>query len=304
MLLRLSLCVGLCIAVLAKPPCALNWLHAPRTAANFCLSVQHACNEIEFLKQAYSAKNVRMAHGCATLEPDGTAHGNRFHKGLSAKDMDRLQTYVTVLRPPRERILSNYCEGATGHHGLSPELQKELRDHMVERADWIDDEAVRNSLSFYLAQPYSRGCYVRMLTGSMCSDADVVVDEALTKQAIANLDQFLFVGVSENYTSTVEVFLKTVASAGHIVDPTTFQVNQPVGSAGGAGMSSSLSHRLKLQPAHHLELRMKGEQSHNAQCEGAVGLLAPKVEDAFDQQVYDHAKKVFVARYGGVLAAG
>jgi len=282
-----AVCITVFDVVLAKSPCALNWLHPPRTPANFCLSVQHACNEVGFLRQAELSSGVRMAHGCATLEPEGSAYGNRFHRPVDTADLRRLQTFVVVLRPPGERMLSHFCEGPQGHQGLTDEQAADLRTKVLDRRDYVDDEAVLASVSFYLAHSYSRGCYVRMLTGSMCSDADVVVDQELTDRAIKNLDQFLFVGTSENYTATVDAFLRTVVRAKHIVDPTTF-----------VGGETSVSFRA----AHRRELQMKGQLSHNVPCEQALdtllltGQLLPPA-DPFDQQVYDHARTMFATQY-------
>jgi hypothetical protein len=264
------------------------------------LSIQHACDERSFLKQAKSSTDVRMAHGCPTLKPFGSAYGNRYHKGVSGGEKDMLNTFVTVLRPPRERFMSNFCDGLQHHHGLSEEHKENLGFKMTHNGKWDNVSAVQESLQAYVAESkITFGCYVRMLTGSMCSDADVVVDEALTQEAIANLDQFLFVGVSENYTSTVEVFLKTVASAAHAVDAGTFVVNEGVQPA---------DYRYELSSPDRVELRVVGEGSHNVACEKIARMLLAtgkvKYADKFDQQVYDHAKKLFQKFAANATAIG
>jgi len=148
-------------------------------------------------------------------------------------------------------------------------------------------------LAFYAEQSYSRGCYVRMLTGSMCSDADVVVDQELTDRAIKNLDQFLFVGTSENYTATVDAFLRVAATALPAVDPSTFHANHGVAEDRWT---------YRLQPAARIEKTIVAELSHNLECERAADIMVHtgkvKYDDPFDQAVYERAKVLFETKFG------
>jgi len=242
-----------------------------------------------FLKQAKASTDVRMAHGCPTLKPFGSAYGNRYHKGISNADLDILNTFVTVLREPRERFMSNFCDGMQHHHGLSEDLKQSLSFKMTHNGKFDNVSAVQESLQAYVDESkITRGCYVRMLTGFMCSEADIVVDEDLTKEAIKNLDQFLFVGTSEDYTKTVRVFLQTMATAAHAVDVATFVVNE------GANVAD---YRYELQEADRVELRIVGEGSHNTACERVARMLLVtgkvKYNDPFDDAVYERAKALF-----------
>jgi hypothetical protein len=197
-----------------------------------------------------------------------------------------------VLRRPKERFVSNFCDGPQHHHGLSEDARLDLSVALGDITKLDNMTRWMEGMAHYAAQPYSRGCYVRMLTGSMCSDADVVVDEALTKQAIANLDQFLFVGVSESYPKVVDAFLRVAATALPHVDPSTFQVNQGKAQDEWA---------YRLQPAVRVEKTVIAEASHNVACEKLAHMMVNtgkvRYEDPFDQQVYDHAKELFATKF-------
>jgi hypothetical protein len=53
----------------------------------------------------------------------------------------------------------------------------------------------------------NKGCYVKMLNGHQCHE-NVTITPTMVVRATSHLKKFLFVGIFEEYTKSVEVFLK------------------------------------------------------------------------------------------------
>ena len=97
-----------------------------------------------------------MAHGCPVLQPSGTSYGNRYHDGLTVKDIESdLDTYVTILRDPTTRFVSSFCEGMTHHHGLSHQLKTQVNAVFNHDANWKTNEtAIIKNFKHYTQLPY------------------------------------------------------------------------------------------------------------------------------------------------------
>lgn len=236
--------------------------------------------------------DVRMAHGCPVLKPTGSSIGNRYHKPVNSNEFSKLNTFVTVLRHPKERFISNFCDGAPHHHGLNDELKNEMQLKLTHGNKFDNLTAVHESLSHYNSLHYVYGCYVKMLTGFMCSDADVVVNEELTKKAIENLNKFLFVGISVNYQHTVNSFISLMSTAVHVIDPSTFKINKN---------KNPDEYIYKLSKPDSIEYKIIGENSHNTNCEKIVKMLIDTKKilynDTYDELIYNHAYYLFKTKF-------
>ena len=98
-----------------------------------------------------------MAHGCPTLQPIGTSHGNRYHAGLSDQDMQsKLTSFVTILREPTARIISSFCDGISLHPGLGQKMKDHVNKKFNEHVNWRNNEtAIMLNFQFYTSQHYT-----------------------------------------------------------------------------------------------------------------------------------------------------
>lgn len=181
--------------------CSYIWLHSPKTASTFCLTIQHACNASEFHKHVNSSTNIVVRKGCAMTYPVGTAYGNRWHNPVNNYGL--LHRHVGIFREPKHRILSSFLD-SIHFEGLPRKLSNKLKNSF--QAATTPQECVIN-FNIYLSLPCNYGCYTKMLNGLGCH-ADVELTEAMLKHALFVVNQFFFVGVFEKYEESIRLFLE------------------------------------------------------------------------------------------------
>ena len=273
--------------------CRLKWLHPPKTVSTFCLSIQHACNEVVFLDHATQSNGHRMAHGCPILTPVGSAEGNRFHGPLSKSEINNadLNDFVTVLREPSSRIISTFCDGVDLHYGLTKQTKVLLNEQFnsIDQWNWKRNKTlIKQNFQVYLKQPFIYGCYVRLLSGYSCNEEAISHNEVtnLIPKAIETIDQFLFAGISENYNKTLQLFYE-IAIRNNITKPTnlvsyTTNTNQNTNT-------------LKYSNPNPIELIKLSEISNSKTCETKLKDIIRNNEilfqDPFDSIIYTHVKE-------------
>ena len=295
--------------------CKLRWLHPPKTISTFCLSVQHACNELVFLDHVKVSNGHRMAHGCPILVPIGSAEGNRFHGPLDRSEMTKegLSKFVTVLRDPTSRIISSFCDGVDLHYGLSKSTKDSLNDQFnaVDKWEWKRNKTlIKDNFMLYLKQPFIYGCYVRLLTGYACNDETVSHDKltALLPEALTVIDSFLFAGISEEYNTTLKLFYR-IAARNNITKTENLlsyyqETLAKITNTANGRLLSDVAVAYEYSAPHPVELARLSENSNSKSCESKMKDLMKKTEisfiDPFDSVVYTRVKEklaVLKSRY-------
>ena len=253
--------------------CIHQWLHPPKTGSTFCLSIQHACNETDFTDKVHQHTELRTYKGCARLFPNelSTYHGTRWHLPLFKRDFSNLQSFVTVLRNPRSRTISSFCD-----HMHMDGMKKTEGLRVKAKIQEISDSQSA-TMCKDASHPNTRGCYTKMLTGHGCFE-NVTLTSVLLKQAIKNLSLFSFVGILEDYEKSVDLFL-TLNKVN--VSAPALPVEKVRVRGGDTNLCSPSKHGFCLNT-------------------NMVNLAAAYVDD-YDQKVYDYAKQRFyweLARHG------
>ena len=278
--------------------CDLLWLHPPKTASTFCFSVQHACNETLFLKQASLSTGYKYFRGCTILEPNGTFYSNRHHYGLSLyhlDDMYILKNYITMLRNPESRLISAFCDHMHDE-GMTDKSKGKLIKHMgfgKQAPAFINGSICIEQFNRFASFGPHHGCYVKMLNGFQCAE-ERIITKAMVDIAVFHLFKFLFVGIMEEYKSSVELFLYLAAN---YTDPQSFAVNEDFISkhreTGIPIKKEELVH--KLQPPLPVELQRTRAGTHAClpYLKEASALHQLQFHDPYDSVVYAYAVKKF-----------
>ena len=199
--------------------CQIRIMQAPRTSGIICLAVEHVCNETAFLASASNHKRISVvANGCVKMQP--SYRGFYFSQPDSGKSiysplhkLATLQNIVTVLRNPTERIVSAFCNHV-------------VFDGINETADvdiFFSNSRAESSRNFekYTSYRSVLGCYAKMLNGVECVK-DIEITNTMIENAKFMLSEFLFVGILEEYSSSVKLFHRmhnaTVLSPPHPVE--------------------------------------------------------------------------------------
>ena len=270
-------------------------MHPPKTASTFCLTIQHACDEISFIQQVAVADGYRTAYGCAILSPKGTQFGNQYHNPLSKEALqgDHIEEHVTILRDPESRMISSYCDGIH-EEGLPKEEVAALKSHLIYSVN--NEEGCIKNFLIYSNFHANHGCYTKMLNGFPCS-ADVNVTKKMTETALDNLRKFRFVGIFEEYAESVDLFLKIISP---FMEQSTILANQPDDADGDNdnnenddGNSGDIP--AGLSPPLPIELEQVRMTTHpcltHLRTAAAKSLF--KFKDQYDSVIYKEAKAIY-----------
>eukprot|EP00045_Choanoeca_perplexa_P013816 m.158373 g.158373 ORF g.158373 m.158373 type:complete len:300 (-) comp16467_c0_seq13:115-1014(-) len=213
----------------ALPPRTLQefaWLHFPKAGTSFSTTLYHyAC---EGLPDDASPQKIPGIKG-GIIKPFESKY--RFkkhcnHKGIVWRGTSRaghrphldnessITSTVMMVRDPRHRLLS--ALHTMNNPGVSETRKESLRNV----------ETIHEFVHF----PGIAGCQVKMLTGSKCAE-DSTVDEACINRAIANLKRAAFVGITDEWDSSICLFH---AMFGGKQLPIEFHNVRPTNSSSGA----------------------------------------------------------------------
>ncbi len=251
--------------------CVHQWLHPPKTGSTFCLSIQHACNETDFVAKANEHVKLVTYKGCAILWPYNlsTYKGSRWHRELV--DLTEVQNYVTVLREPRARTLSGFCD-YMHMDGMKRGEGQILKDKLQAKIAAKSPHLCQDMFDEYVAYPNTYGCYTKMLNGYGCY-ANITLTPTMVATAKHFLDSFSFVGVLEQYDRSVKLFFKM--SGGAVLQPPlqieTTQIRKRASNY--------------CNPMVHKKFCMNKDMK----------AIAARYHDPFDSEVYAHAKSRFEA---------
>ena len=198
--------------------CKLLYLHIPKSASTFCLTLEHLCSprafETAFQSVDYADyTNHTVVRGSCVCSTDlekicggyGKECGNRRHQPLPKceKDWEKESTSrleVTIIRNPIDRLVSGFVDH-THHDGMDPKYYNNLQIKMTKAASvyYLRDPnifALRAIAEFkvFAADPATFGCVTKMFNCYWCYDSDVKLNNNMVKVAIERLSEFFFVG--------------------------------------------------------------------------------------------------------------
>ena len=291
-----------------QKPCQIQWMHPPKTASTFCLTIQHACNETQFLELTKTYTKIRSGHGCMKLLPGGTNVGNRYHHPLwndKERKMHPLNQFVTILRHPFTRIVSAFCDNMHAE-GQTQAVMSEYKDLMIglHRGNHVTDpQDLYANFEKYVNFRANHGCYVKMLTGYDCHE-DVVVTPTMAANAVKYLSQFKFVGIYEEYNLSVELFLKQTLLT-NTTNSSTYAINsQRHRHYRVVSELISTTPINVLQPPHEVEItKLRKSSANHNNCSTVIikkynkyhknGQQHHQLIDAYDYMIYKYAKNMF-----------
>lgn len=254
--------------------CKHQWLHPPKTGSTFCLTIQHACNETDFVSKAAKAKRTLGTYkGCAKLLPHhlSTYRGTRWHHPLMKGDFDNLASFVTVLREPRTRAVSSFCN-YMHTDGMKKHEAMRVQAMIAERNISNSPTACQDTFNDYLSWPNSHGCYTKMLNGHGCH-ANMTLTNEMVHSAISNLKKFSFVGILEDYSKSVDLFLA---------------MNKQNVTRGALRVE-----KMKVRPGHTNTECVPAQDGVNFCLNTDMTIISRNFKDDYDQQVYEYAKQRF-----------
>lgn len=203
--------------------CDIRWLHVPKTASTFCLSIQKACDENRFIEASrdipltgkdYDTKTLRLRSAPVRLRkaclyivavpyPAGPVN---IHKPLNWTEFPSATDVISLFRNPKSRLVSAYLDH---YHleGMSADRRDELKGLMpVEYGHHKSVEsAVANFKAYGSFAPDNFGCQTKMILGYPCH-ARVDITRDMLVKAIRIMQTFRFIGVTEYYESSVLLF--------------------------------------------------------------------------------------------------
>lgn len=283
------------------PFCRIQWMHPPKTASTFCLSIQHACNETKFFALTETFTKIRSAYGCMKLLPGGTEYGNRYHHPLwnnNKKKMYPLNHFVTILRHPLSRIISAFCDNMHAE-GQTKEIMREYTDLMVgkHRGNHVrNPEDLYENFEKYVYFRANNGCYIKMLNGHDCHE-DISVTPSMAANAVKYLSEFLFVGIYEEYDLSVELFLKATLKAQSTSNSTYLINSQRHKYYRIVSELISTAPIFELQPPHDVEItKLRRSSATHNNCSSVISnrfKANHQLIDAYDYMLYNYAKMLF-----------
>jgi hypothetical protein len=186
--------------------CSLKWVHAPKTASTFCLTLQHLClqeqfNNITALYDKNGTKSVVIGTrvGCVYVTvknyPVKTcwfqAHAPIHKKTTNFSD------YVGIFREPNSRLISAFFD-SKHHEGMS---QSAFNAGMNHTKHTNMSETFRH----YIRMRGMHGCQVKMLAGYQCS-ADINITQQIMNRALLVVRSMKFVCLTSRYADCVVAF--------------------------------------------------------------------------------------------------
>lgn len=255
-----------------EPSCPLHWLHIPKTASTFCLSLQKAEDETKFLAAVGNSTvaeltlNFTRTHtnqfagclkGCIYIRVMGYPQAAHFwHEPLRENESEN--GLVGFFRNPKDRLISAFLD-FYNHDGMNASrfsvIAKTLRHKRPEMIDPIKAIENFNSYRNYLD---NSGCQAKLLLGHKCH-AYVNISAIMLEKAINQLKSFRFVGIVEYFTLSLELFNKVMG------------LNSPVHPI------QSHSFRQSLYSHEHVKNVTDGVEYH----------------DPFDSIIYEAALMIF-----------
>jgi len=155
-----------------------------------------------FLQHVSNATSVDYRKGCTFLKPFGSKIASRHHSPLS-KRIVNYGSIVSIFRDPRSRIISAF-DDYMHHEGMSKETFKYMQSFMnFEELNCIENYKIYSSF------PANYGCYTKMINGYKCHQ-EINITTNMIKFAKNTLENFLFVGIMEEYKLSVRLFLKLI----------------------------------------------------------------------------------------------
>jgi hypothetical protein len=131
-----------------RPP--LAWLHTPKTASSFCMTIQHIYDEKKFKlllrKETEDLTAVKWFQGCISLGPYRVTH--QWHEPYSHL---RKSKYVGMFRESKDRLISAYLD-FQHHEGID--------DDVFKSAMHTKNTSIMNGFKSFLTAFDMRGCQV------------------------------------------------------------------------------------------------------------------------------------------------
>lgn len=243
-LLVIFVCSHVIFASFSELDCKHStWIHIPKTASSFCLTLQHTCCEVEFAKatqsvteselvlyhslQAQNLKNTLnfsfdVAYGCAYFKHfqggfTGCSNQPKSKGGTHSPlpltiDFENISV-IALFREPKSRILSSFLD-ARHHEGMSEVDFKALQnkiDEILEEGENGELEKLLKQLLVYASHPHMMGCQVKMVMGYECSaplKLSYPQNQSFVDQAVDRMNRFFFVGLTDYYNVSVDLFHK------------------------------------------------------------------------------------------------
>ena len=284
--------------------CGVEWLHTPKTASTFCLSIQHGCDENRFLGAANDpVATVKVQHSSTFLVPNGTNTGcNHGHYPFTSATFPNIGSAVTLFRHPQSRFISSF-EDCLHAEGMSPELKQSLEDKFLkpnnasmpkESCMTFQGETCVHDFLIWNSHPANHGCFTKMMNGYRCHEHIELTDDHL-KLALERLEKFLFVGLVEEYSDSIKVFLK-------VMNQRAIEHNKEVVLAKESNLLgedekywNKQQANLVTQPPHPMELGNYRPHPHDCDVaiEAAIKNGTIVYEDKYDLILYEAAVKKF-----------
>lgn len=189
---------------------------------------------------------------------------------------------VTVLRHPLARIVSSF-EDSLHHEGMDQEIFRLLETTPITNESMhveniianipqnlrseVPETHIRSALR-YFSHPSMTSCQTKMLTGHQCYK-DVTVTEQMLSSAINSLERMQFVGVFEDWNSTIDCFHRMRRSL----------------------YNSDVDHPVSLDYLHTREGRYGPKEFKLEE----LVLREIGYNDAFDLQLYEVARSLYAS---------
>lgn len=220
---------------------------------------------------------------------------------------------VTIIRNPRTRLVSSFLDGGGHREGMSDEEYKKMtekwtsiktkprrlsnnsRTSKEDQQERKDYEILLRATD-YIGHRNMIACYTKMLLGYECYSnyitRDMPFNKALLDKAVGRLRLFFFVGIFEEYETSVRLYHAVTSSATAI----------PFLSASIASTEWPSSPSVSTRRPHWTELRVQRATSASREVFNKVLLLTGP--DPYDDVIYEEAWRLFNhtrAKYGKLL---
>lgn len=265
------------------------WVHVPKCGSSLSLALQHMSCPYQFeeMSQNYVPNSEIIAHGgvyipglprniCNSKFRDIPNHGP-----MCPHDFDKIKNgdirFVTVLRNPADRMHSarryNFMIITNDHDARANLLQIPVPGEsqaVIKAMNAANIKFDRTSKLFkkaiesyrYQSSSILKGVYTKTLIGRWSSDNNTV-SQADVDLAISNIEKFYFVGIFEEWNNTIKCYLDLESNAlGYLLNITQLDL-------------------LHVRPT-----------AKDEELEKVISFFPPFI-DAYDDQVYEAAKRIY-----------
>lgn len=173
-------------------PALVAWVHIPKTGTSFANTlVSWACelSDADLVDDSYSDSTGAFVGGFMAAHSMDCAKGFRLHSGHTPIMDATLNnwahhkgSFVGMFRQPEQRIISGYLDDQHGAYEVQGKLK--LQEYAAGIA----------------------GCAAKMLAGHPCLADGNQVTQDMTALAISRLDDFAFIGITEDWALSVCLF--------------------------------------------------------------------------------------------------